>query len=159
MEVAMTIAPTLQRHLDSTVSYDVIMHDPTMSSSRTAQACHVSGNRLAKAIVLRRNGGYLLAVLPASHHIVLPELQEQLGDDVDLAEESEIRTLFPDCALGAVPAVGECYDLDVIVDDSIGVPPDVYLEGGDHITLVHLDHAQFARLMAEARHARFSVHD
>ena len=63
------------------------------------------------------------------------------------------------CALGAVPPVGECYDLDVIVDDSIEEQPDVYLEGGDHTTLVHLDHAQFARLMAEARHGRFSVHD
>ena len=156
----MTIAPTLQRHLDSTVCYEVLTHDPTLSSSRTAQACHVSGNRLAKAIVLRRNGGYLLAVLPASHHLVLPDLQQQLGDDgLDLADEGEIRKLFPDCALGAVPAVGECYDLDVVVDDSIEEQPDVYLEGGDHMTLVHLDHAQFSRLMVEARHGRFSVHD
>jgi Ala-tRNA(Pro) deacylase len=155
----MTIAPILQRHLDRNVSYDVITHDPTMSSSRTAQACHVSGDRLAKAIVLRRNGGYMLAVLPASRHIRLPDLKLQIGDDVDLANEGEIRQLFPDCALGAVPAVGECYDLDVIVDDSIQEPPDIYLEGGDHTTLVHIDQAQFTRLMAEARHGRFSVHD
>ena len=155
----MTIAPILQRHLDRNVSYDVITHDPTMSSSRTAQACHVSGDRLAKAIVLRRNGGYMLAVLPASRHIRLPDLKLQIGDDVDLADEGEIRLLFPDCALGAVPAVGECYDLDVIVDDSIQEPPDIYLEGGDHTTLVHVDQAQFARLMSEARHGRFSVHD
>jgi Ala-tRNA(Pro) deacylase len=159
MEATMTIAPTLQRHLDRNVSYDVITHDPTMSSTRTAQACHVPGDRLAKAIVLRRNGSYMLAVLPASRHISLPDLKLQIGDDVDLANEGEIRQLFPDCALGAVPPVGECYDLDVIVDDSIQEPPDIYLEGGDHTTLVHLDQAQFARLMAEARHGRFSVHD
>ena len=155
----MTIAPTLQRHLDSNVSYDVITHDPTMSSARTAQACHVSGDRVAKAIVLRHNGGYMLAVLPASHHIRLPDLKLQIGDDVDLADEAEIRRLFPDCSLGAIPAVGECYDLDVIVDDSIHEPDDVYLEGGDHMTLVHVAQAQFARLMADARHGRFSVHD
>jgi Ala-tRNA(Pro) deacylase len=35
---------------------------------RTAEASHVSGERLAKAVVLRRDGGYMLAVLPASHH-------------------------------------------------------------------------------------------
>ena len=73
--------------------------------------------------------------------------------------KTEIRQLFPDCALGAVPPVGEAYELDVIVDDSIQEQPDVYLEGGDHATLVHMDQAQFARLMAEARHGRFSVHD
>ena len=155
----MALAPTLQKHLDQNVTYEVITHDPTMSSTRTAQACHVSGDRLAKAIVLRRDGGYMLAVLPASHHIRLPDLRQQVGDDVKLADESEIKPLFPDCALGAVPAIGECYDLDVIVDDSIEEQSDIYLEGGDHMTLVHLDHAQFARLMAEARHGRFSVHD
>jgi Ala-tRNA(Pro) deacylase len=155
----MTIAPTLLRHLDSNVRYDVITHDPTISSARTAQACHVSGERVAKAIVLRHNGGYMLAVLPASRHIRLPDLKVQIGEDVDLADEGEIKALFPDCALGAVPPVGECYDLDVIVDDSIGEQPDVYLEGGDHTTLVHVDRAQFARLMAQARHGRFSVPD
>jgi len=155
----MSIAPTLQRHLDSNVTYEVMTHDATMSSTRTAQACHVSGECLAKAIVLRRDGGYMLAVLPASHHIRLADLKRQVGDDVALADESELRKLFPDCALGAVPAVGECYGLDVIVDDSIEERPDIYLEGGDHMTLVHLDRAQFARLMSEARHARFSVHD
>jgi Ala-tRNA(Pro) deacylase len=155
----MSIAPTLLRHLDSNVRYEVITHDPTMSSARTAQACHVSGECVAKAIVLRHNGGYMLAVLPASHHIRLPDLKVQIGEDVDLADETEIKALFPDCAIGAVPAVGECYDLDVIVDDSIEERPAVYLEGGDHMTLIHVDRAQFARLMADARHGRFSVHD
>src|SRR5882757_10968409 len=145
----MSIAPTLQKYLDQNVMYDVITHDLTMSATRTAQACHVSGDRIAKAIVLRRNGGYMLAVLPASHHIYLPQLKLQIGDDIDLADERELRGLFPDCAPGAVPAVGECYDLDVIVDDSMQEPADIYLEGGDHATLVHLNQAQFSRLMAE----------
>ena len=155
----MSLAPTLQKHLDQNVTYEVITHDPTISSTRTAQACHVSGDRLAKAIVLRRNGGYMLAVLPASHHIRLADLRQQIGNDVDLADETDIKRLFPDCALGAVPAVGECYDLDVIVDDSIQQQPDVYLEGGDHATLVHISQTQFARLMSGARHGRFSIHD
>jgi Ala-tRNA(Pro) deacylase len=155
----MAIAPILQKHLDRNVTYDVLTHDPTMSSTRTAQACHVSGDRLAKAIVLRHDGRYLLAVLPATHHVRLADLKTQIGDDVDLASEDEISRLFPDCAPGAVPPVGECYELDVIIDDSIQAQPDVFLEGGDHTTLVHMDQAQFARLMTEARHGRFSVHD
>jgi Ala-tRNA(Pro) deacylase len=155
----MTIAPTLQKHLDQNVTYDVITHEPTMSSTRTAQACHVSGNCLAKAIVLRRDGGYMLAVLPASHHISLSDLRRQISDDVELADENEIKRLFPDCALGAVPPIGACYEMDVIVDDSIQEAPEVYLEGGDHTTLVHMNQAQFSRLMAGARHGRFSVHD
>jgi Ala-tRNA(Pro) deacylase len=155
----MTIAPTLQKYLDQNVTYEVIPHDPTSSSMRTAEACHISGEGLAKGIVLRRNGGYLLAVLPASHHIRLAELRRQIGNDVDLADEMEIDQLFRDCAHGAVPPVGECYGLDVIVDDSIQEQPEVYLESGDHETLLHMSQAQFARVTAQAQHGRFSVHD
>lgn len=154
----MTIAPTLQRHLDRNVTYELITHEATMSSTRTAQACHVSGDFLAKGIVLRHNGGYMLAVLPASRHLRLRDLKLEIGADVDLADEAEIDRLFPDCAPGAIPPIGECYDLDVIVDDSIQQPPEIYLEAGDHTTLVHLSQAQFTRLMSGARHGRFSIH-
>ena len=47
----------------------------------------------------------------------------------------------------------------MIVDDSIQAQPDVYLEGGDHATLIHISQAQFSRLMSGARHGRFSTHD
>ena len=155
----MAIAQALQRYLDQNVTYGVIPHEPTMSSMRTAQICHISGDSLAKGIVLRHDGGYVLAVLPASHHILLSDLRMQLGDDVDLASENEIAQLFRDCAYGAVPPVGECYALEVIVDDSIEAQPEVYMEGGDHATLIHLGRGQFARLTAEARHGRFTAHD
>jgi Ala-tRNA(Pro) deacylase len=156
----MSIAPTLHQYLTARhIEYDVIPHEPTLSSSRTAEACRISGDRLAKGIVLLRDGGYVLAVLPASHHIRLSDLRGELGDNVKLAEEAEVRRLFPDCAHGAVPPVGACYGLSLIIDDSIDALPDIYMEAGDHETLLHLDHSQFANLTAEARHGRFSAKD
>lgn len=154
----MTIAPALQRYLDQNVTYDVIPHEPTMSSMHTAEVCHISGDRLAKGIVLSRDGGYMLAVLPATHHIRLPELRTQLGKDTGLATEDEIAQLFGDCARGAVPPVGTCYALDVIIDESITEQPEVYIEGGDHATLIHMGQSQFARLTMQAQRGRFSVH-
>jgi Ala-tRNA(Pro) deacylase len=155
----MSIAPTLQKYLDQNVTYDVITHEPTSSSMHTAQACRVSGDSLAKGIVLRHDGTYMLAVLPASHHIRLASLRRQVGQDITLANEGEIDALFQDCAHGAIPPVGECYGLEVIVDDSIQEQPEVYLEGGDHATLIRMSREQFARILPEARHGRFSVHD
>jgi Ala-tRNA(Pro) deacylase len=154
----MSIAPTLAKYLDRLVRYDMVPHESTPSSMRTAEACHISGDCLAKGVILRRDGGYLLAVLPASHRIRLSELRRQFGDVVDLARESEIDRLFWDCAHGAVPPVGECYGLDVVVDESVDRMPEIYLEGGDHRTLIHMEQAQFAQLTADARHGRFSVH-
>ncbi len=156
----MSIAPTLQRYLAAeSIQYDVIPHEPTMSSTRTAEACRISGDRLAKGIVLRRDGGYVIAVLPASHHIRLSDLRARLGDALKLAKESEIDQLFRDCVHGAVPPVGKCYGLTLVVDDAIEAQPEIYMEAGDHETLLHMSHAQFARLTANAPHGRFSVHD
>jgi Ala-tRNA(Pro) deacylase len=155
----MAIAPTLEKYLDTKhVKYDVIAHAPTLSSMQTAQACHIPGDCLAKAVVLRDEVGYALAVLPASHHIRIAELRRQYGNDVNLASEREVEDLFEDCARGAIPALGECYGLDMLVDDSIDEQPEVYFEGGDHSTLVHMTHAEFANLTATARHSCFSVH-
>src|SRR5262245_7548827 len=113
----MSIAPKLHQYRAArNVQFDVITHEPTLSSTRTAEASRVSGDSLAKGIVLRRGSRYLLAVLPASHHIRLSDLRSQLGDNVEIAEETEVGRLFPDCAHGAVPPVGQCYGLPLIVD-------------------------------------------
>ncbi len=153
----MTIAPALQKYLTAkNITYDMIPHQPTASSARTAEACHISEDRLAKGVVLRRrNGGYVLAVLPASHQMRLSELRSELGESVEMANEAEVDKLFWDCVHGAVPPVGSCYGLPLLVDDSIEGQPEIYMEAGDHQTLLHMDHAQFAELTAAAQHGRF----
>lgn len=158
----MAIAPTLQKYLSAkNIAYDLIAHRPAMSATHIAEICKISGDCLAKAVLLRSSDGYLLAILPASHHIRLSDgtLQRLLGCDVDLASEFELRQLFQDCAYGAVPPVGACYGLDAIVDDSMEEPREVYMEAGDHETLVHMNRIQFAQLTKNAWRGRFSAHD
>src|SRR5437660_6782220 len=99
----MAIAPTVQKFLkDKNIEYDAIPHAATTTSSRTAEICGVSGNCLAKCVVLRTGKGYMLAVVPASHHVRLAEVATHLGQGVGLAAEDEIERLFPDCDRGAV---------------------------------------------------------
>ena len=159
----MTIASTLQRYLEGHgVGHEVLNHPVTGSSSETAQSAHISGHRIAKTVVLRegeKGDGYLLAVLPASHHLSLEMLQGWLGRPVALASEQEIGKLFPDCDLGAIPPIGEAYGLEVVMDDSLAGLDEVYFEGGDHRTLVKVGGDPFRQLMSGARHGRFSTHD
>jgi Ala-tRNA(Pro) deacylase len=158
----MSIAPTLQKYLATEkIAYDVIAHQPATSAARTAEVCKISGDCLAKGVLLHSGDGYLLAILPASHHIRIADgtVQRLLGCDVDLATELEISQVFDDCINGAVPPVSACYGLDAIVDDSIEEQPDIYLEGGDHTTLVHVNNMEFSRLTQDAWRGRFSVHD
>jgi Ala-tRNA(Pro) deacylase len=155
----MSIAPTFERYLAAeNIEYGVIPHEPTLSSADTAEVCQISEDCLAKGIVLRRDydGGYLLAVLPASHHMRLSDLRNEFGVNVEMANEAEIDRVFWDCAHGAVPPVGQCYGLLSVIDDSISAQPEIYMEAGDHKTLLHLSHAQFEHLTAGVPHGRFS---
>ena len=154
----MSIAPILQRYLASHhIDYDLIAHQATASSMHTAGACQIPADRLAKGVVLRTGDGYVLAVLPACQRLRRGDLTGRFGKACTLASEHELDQLFPDCVHGAVPAVGECYGLDVVVEDSLRDAPEVYFEAGDHTTLVHLSQAQFARLTAHAPHGRFTT--
>ena len=153
----MGIAITLAQYLmERGVAYDVIEHPHTQTASQSAAASRVPLDRIAKAVVLKGGDGFMLAVLPASRHIQFGELRKELGRDVDIAKEEQIETLFVDCKSGAVPALGGAYGLKVIVDDSLANQPEMYLEGGDHSSLVHISGAAFRELLADAQHARFT---
>jgi Ala-tRNA(Pro) deacylase len=75
---------------------------------------------------------------------------------VRLASEDEIVQIFRDCDRGAIPPVGSCYGIGVIIDDDMERKQDIYFEGGDHATLVHIKGNDFARLNPQAQHGSFS---
>lgn len=153
----MSIAVTLARYLtEQGVTYDVVQHPQTVTASESAKASHIPIDRLAKAVVLKAEDDYMLAVLPASCHIQFGDLRRQLGTDVAMASEDQVEALFRDCDPGAVPALGAAYGLKVVVDDSLAKELDIYLEGGDHASLVHLSGTTFAKLLANARHTHFA---
>lgn len=153
----MSIAPTLEKYMaDRGIRYDLIPHEPTMSSLKTAQAGHVPSTCMAKGIVLSDGQNYTLAVLPASHHLRLSDLKMELGHELHLASEDEVGEVFRDCEFGAIPPVGSCYGLNVIIDDSISQQPELYFEGGDHTTLIHMNASDFAKLNPQAQHGSFS---
>ena len=153
----MGIALTMQEYLeDNHVPYDVARHDKTGSSAMTAHAGHVPGGSLAKGVVLKWDGSYLLAVLPASRHVDLDKVGSLIGEPVELATEDEASALFPDCDTGAVPIFGAPYRVACVVDERLETRDDVYFEGGDHRTLVHVSGDGFVRLMYGMPHGRIS---
>ena len=153
----MGVAMTLQRYLDDNhVSYDVVTHRTTGCSTMSAQSSHISGNSLAKGVVLKSDGAYVLAVLPATRQVELARLQDLVGGPVTLATENEASQLFPDCQQGAVPALAVAYGIPAVVDGQLDDCDEIYFEGGDHRSLVHISGDQFGRLMDSMPHGRFS---
>lgn len=153
----MAIAARVRQHLENAgIAFDIVAHPRTLSSSKSAEAAHVPGDRLAKTIVVHHEQGYLLAVVPSTHRVELGALQAVTDRRLGLATEREIETIFDDCDLGAVPPLGAAYNLPVWLDTSLDEAPEVYFEGGDHMTLVRVTGDAFRALMKDARRARFS---
>ncbi len=156
----MAIAMTLQQYLvDREIPYDVVSHDATMTSAESAHASHVPGDRVAKAVIVTDDERYMMAVVPATHHIQMDALSRMFERPMHLATEKEASALFDDCDLGAFPALGFAYGLDVVVDDNLVAQPDLYFEGGDHRSLVHLKAEAFRKLMGQSHHGSFSARD
>jgi Ala-tRNA(Pro) deacylase len=155
----MGIALTLQQYLDDRhVDYEVTTHKHTSCSSQTVLASHVPGDALAKAVVLTREGGFVVAVVPASCKVELDAVERMLHCPVRIAGEEEIDGLFPDCEAGAVPPIVAAYALDAIVDDRLEQQPEIYLEGGDHRSLIHVHGDRFRDLMRDAPHGAIAMH-
>jgi Ala-tRNA(Pro) deacylase len=155
----MSVAATVNRALQTKdVDHRILRHPHAASSSRVAQAAHVTGERIAKGVVLKDDQGFVLAVLPATHRILPEVLNSMLHRQLGFASEQDLEGLFADCERGAVPALGLAYGIPTIVDSSLREQSDIYLEAGDHEELVHISERNFERLMDGAQFLRFSRH-
>ena len=155
----MNIPQTVTRFLeDNSADYSVVHHPYTATTAHAAEAAHVSGEYIAKGVLLEDERGYLLAVLPATHTLQIGRVREETGRDVNLAPESKLVDVFPDCALGAVPSIGPAYGVETIVDDAVYAQPVVYFEAGTHEALVCLSEGRFEELLGDAKHFQFSTH-
>lgn len=148
MGVSAVVADYLNQHH---VNYEVLKHAQTCSSLATAREAHVPADKLAKAVVVKQDDRYAMCVIPASNQLVLEWLEYGRQHGYEIADEAELRRLFPDCDEGAIPCVGEAFHMDVMVDSAlVDGGKDIYFEGGDHSHLLHISYLDFKRLMANA---------
>jgi Ala-tRNA(Pro) deacylase len=126
---------------------ELLPHREVFTAQEVAHTSRVSGRNLAKVVVLRdRAGTYLMAVLPANEHVDVGELGVFTGrDGLVLASEEELRRLFPDCELGAMPPFGHLYGLTMYVDPCLA-QHDICFQAGNHHEIVRMSYETFARL-------------
>jgi Ala-tRNA(Pro) deacylase len=77
---------------------------------------------VAKTVLVKAEGVYLLAILPATSRIDLASLGHALGLDpgeVKLAAANEIERVFHDCEPGTIPPFGQLYNLRTVADVSL----------------------------------------
>ncbi len=153
------LAPTLIRHLaQHGIAYDIVHHHHADSSVNVAQSAHIPAEKMVKAVILRDEDGYVMALVSGDHHVKIHNVNKKLHRNLALAMEDELQELFADCETGAIPPVGEAYGLPVVFDEDLEDLEDVFIEAGTHSDLLHLEGDDFRKLMKQARHGQISIH-
>src|SRR5579884_2175984 len=120
------------------IAFERLPHPPAYSAQKRAKYLHMPGRQVAKCVLLAGPSGYLLAVLPATHHVDTQALAEQLGGPVRLANDREIAEVFRDCQWGVVPPFGARYGLATLLDDALEADAQIVLETHTQFEAVRL---------------------
>lgn len=143
------LTPRLQQFFaQHHVPYDCIQHPPAFTAQKVAQSAHMSGRKIAKAVIVKADERFVMVVEPAHKKVDLTALEHWLGArSVRLAQEHEISPLFPECETGAIPIFGNLYHLEVFVDDSwSNRGGTIAFSAGNHGELVQMSYDDFVRL-------------
>lgn len=151
-------ATRIKNFLDENqIKYTLVTHSVAYTAQDLASITHIPGREVAKTVILKVDGEFAMAVLPASVDVDLEVLQAVLeANRVRLAVESEFRSHFPDCETGAMPPFGNLYAMPVYVDESLTRDEEIAFPAGSHRELLRIAYADFKRLV-NPKVLRFSM--
>jgi len=132
---------------ESKVRYEILHHPEAVTAQRIAQAEHVKGRHPAKVVMIKSGGERLMAVLPADHQIDLEKVGKVIGKTASLDSEKEFKSLFPDCAIGAMPPFGNLYGLPTYVDKSLAAQDYIVFEAGTHSDAIKLSYRDYEKIV------------
>ncbi len=143
-------ARDVERYLsDHTISYRLVPHAPAYTALETAQSAHVSGHKLAKAVVVLIDGLLAMVVLPASHHLDLNALHDSIRCfDIELADEKQFQSRLVGCEPGAIPALGPLYSMEVYLAQELEQQSEIVFCAGSHTELIGMSTADYKKLVS-----------
>jgi len=155
----MTILKKLKDYLENNkVSYEVGYHQMAYTAQEIAATQHVPGKEMAKVVMVKADGKIVMLVLPASYRVETKKLKSALGcKKVGIIKEKEFQDLFPDCEVGAMPAFGNLYNLEVWVDKVLTENQSIVFQAGSHVETLRIKYEDYVRLV-NPKVGDFGVH-
>lgn len=145
----MPILRKLKEVLDQAkISYEVYTHPQAFTAQEIAASQHIPGKEMAKVVILKIDGSFVMAVVPASRLVNFKKIKAALGaSEIALATEAEFTSLFPECEIGAMPPFGNLFGLRVYMDPALEKDETIYFNAGNHQQTVRLKYKDFKELV------------
>ena len=130
---------------DSGARYE-ILHEPSGPSIDNERLPAPAG--LVRTAVVRAGKQRVLVVFPSQYRVDLKRFARLIGMPVSLEVTDDIKWLFPDCVLGAIPPFGNLYGLPTYVDLSVARIEEIVFSAGtstDSIRLAYLTYTEIVK--------------
>jgi len=138
-------------HDEGKIPYEVYNHALAYTAQEIAAKQHVSGNELAKVVMLEADDQLVMGVIRGNDKVDLHTVEDSLGvRRVRLATEAEFIARFPECEIGAMPPFGNLFGMKVFVDPALEKDEYIFFNAGNHVQTVRLKYKDFARLAQPA---------
>lgn len=133
------IPAMIETHLRERHSvYEHHRHAVAMSAQELAAAEHVTGYRVAKAVVVKLDGKLALAVVAATDRVALGTLEEATASTAELVPEAEFAGSFRPCEPGSEPPLA-LFGLPIFVDEKLLHEKRLLMPAGTHEDAIALD--------------------
>ena len=132
---------------ESGVSYEILQHPEAMTAQRVAQVEHIKARHQAKVVMVKSDGKHLMTVIPADRRIDLLKVEKLTGKPASLETEQDFKSIFPDCAVGAMPPFGNLYGLATYVDERLTQQDYIVFEAGTHTDAIKLSYSDYEKIV------------
>jgi Ala-tRNA(Pro) deacylase len=144
----MEIPKQLLNCLDqSGAAYEILQHPEAVTAQRIAQAAHIKARHQAKVVMVNSNGQDLMTVIPADRRIDLLKVEKLTGKPASLETEQDFKSVFHDCALGAMPPFGNLYGLPTYVDQKLAQEDYIVFEAGTHTDAIKVKYSDYEKIV------------
>ncbi len=148
----MSTSITVRRYLDTQdVPYSVVSSPIDPQGRRKGDDLgDISASCVARAMILKDVSGSVMAVIPVTHSLNLDALNHQLHRKLRPADVDDYQSVFSDCTPGVLPALGEAYGFETVIDDSLLNQDFVYVASGNDGELIRMTGQDFQALHSNA---------
>lgn len=146
----MSVYEKIIRLLDShKIKYQALEHEPTPTCEDSARVRGTSPDQGAKALVCYADKKPIFIVLPCSRKLD-PKLFKKLYtiNDLRFATPEEVKILTS-LEVGAIPPLGDLFNLPTYVDEELGKNQTIAFNAGDRtksVIMSYLDYVQIAQV-------------
>lgn len=129
-------------------SYEAYNHPKAITAQEIAATQYLSGKEMAKVVIMKIDGSFAMAVLPANRLVNFEKIKGELrAREASLADEDEFSSLFPECEIGAMPPFGNLFGLPVYADPSLEKHEHIFFNAGTHLQTVRMSYRDFNKLV------------